>query len=62
MALLRAIARRSRLPAAGLAVGTAAFISYTHGAEDEYRTVSEEELPLTCAAWPLKPHRFVCPP
>ena len=46
--MLRAVARRARLPAASLALGGATLAAYTHGSDEEYRRISEETLPLKC--------------
>ena len=49
-----------RLPAAGLALG-GAFAAYTRGSDEEYRSVAEDSLPLTCVQRrPLPPSRTGC--
>ena len=57
--MLRAVARRARLPAASLALGGATLAAYTHGSDEEYRRISEETLPLKCerpATQAVDPH------
>eukprot|EP00966_Prymnesium_polylepis_P219048 5068973-Prymnesium_polylepis.1 len=49
VAMFRAVLRRSRYPAASLALGGGAVAVYLRGTEDEYRSVSEDALPLKCA-------------